>query len=116
MNFKFCDDCGQGNFFEKDLFETIDGDIVCENCLNKRYTQCSNCSDYFSAGDLITINDKLYCANCETELFVICSFCILEFLHLLPDKYFSGIYISSGDNLDEIITGMAGDIIFVKNS
>ena len=66
-----CDICGCT--YHNDEINEINGDIVCEHCLQD-IPQCDCCGEYFS-NDLIEINGEYYCNNCIETYFFYCNEC-----------------------------------------
>lgn len=63
-----CADCGEWDC-SGNMYETHDGDMVCESCMESNYFRCDNCEDLFPADELrySEIEDCYYCADCYAE-------------------------------------------------
>lgn len=63
-----CADCGEWGY-ERDMYETHNGDMVCEDCLENNYARCDNCEDLFPADELHynEAEDACYCEACYNE-------------------------------------------------
>ena len=74
-----CYDC-EKRFMREDITEVHDedGDIVyvCDNCLEKYYSRCDECQEYFPDDTLRNFSDgTLCCDSCFEEHYISCEYC-----------------------------------------
>ena len=88
-----CDCCGEEHAADE-LTETADGEQVCNDCLNRYYTQCDHCGEWVLTEDLEAVyNDDerqtlagFWCADCIEKDARQCVCC---------DQYFTGVSIEN---------------------
>lgn len=54
---------GCGGYFDKDVSETHDGDVLCIPCIEKNHTMCNECGEWFLTEDIA----DGYCVDCNPE-------------------------------------------------
>ena len=61
-----CDDCGE--YFDEQLTEVHNGDIICDSCLED-YRHCDECDDWYpeDEGEWDEDEDRWICHNCLSE-------------------------------------------------
>jgi hypothetical protein len=68
-DFYFCEDCEEWYYEHRDISGcTASGRTVCENCLNRNYTQCENCEEWYENGEMMDVEDIKICEHCFNDM------------------------------------------------
>ncbi|MEL6527000.1 MAG: hypothetical protein AAFQ07_14945, partial [Chloroflexota bacterium] len=59
----YCAWCGETHWRD-DMYWTADHEDVCENCLERHYTRCDGCEDYYRNTHIIEHKKGHYCEDC----------------------------------------------------
>ena len=64
-----CDYCGK-RIRQSDATQVVNGDMVCLECLQEHYVQCSDCNEYVLVGDTYeTYDGRLICEDCHDDYY-----------------------------------------------
>jgi len=75
-----CSECGEviiraGEEFNSDLFEVIDGEYVCQDCVEREFVKCRDCGEYVRRDDAYEYDGDYLCEDCLDENYVRCEHC-----------------------------------------
>jgi hypothetical protein len=73
--FSYCSNCD--NDARRNRGANINGEFVCEECLDEYWTKCHECGKWVPNDEAIhpSCSDEGYCQECADELFVVCDKC-----------------------------------------
>lgn len=66
--FVYCSSCGNAHYQDDVHYLESTGEDVCEWCLERHYSQCDECGDYFRPRDTVEIRDSRYCKECAQNI------------------------------------------------
>lgn len=78
-SFDLCSDCD--NYYEKEVLHDIDGDLVCETCLEESgdYYRCDECGEYHHINNMTEVNGdgsgEFVCDDCLSRYYEKCDNC-----------------------------------------
>ena len=62
-----CSECGEGHYSADDDLTTIDGDAICDECIDRLHLRCEGCDVIQADGRLEDVDGQWYCAKCAAE-------------------------------------------------
>lgn len=66
--FEICSHCGRAEYREELTYIESTGEDVCVYCLDRHYTTCNQCGEFFRNRDVNPVGDRQYCDNCLHDL------------------------------------------------
>lgn len=74
-NIIYCYECG-AVIGEDDSYEEVNGEHICQDCIDKYYQQCDDCGEYFRSSELVeTQNGDYVCEDCLADDYSYCEDC-----------------------------------------
>lgn len=73
-----CACCGREIIDGEEMFGTVNGDYICEDCVNEHYTQCEDCGEYFHNENdnyYVTSGGEHICEGCYDNDYFTCPEC-----------------------------------------
>ena len=125
-----CSECGEviiraGEELDASLYEVIDGEYVCRDCVEREFVQCQDCGEYVRRDDAYAYNGNYLCEDCCDENYVTCERCG-DLIHI-DDAYYIesdetyvcedclGLYYTRCDQCDEYVRDTEITRVFTDN-
>ena len=75
-----CSECGEviikaGEELDSSLYEVIDGEYVCMDCVEREFVQCQDCGEYVRRDDAYAYEGDYLCQNCYENDYTTCDHC-----------------------------------------
>lgn len=116
-----CNCCGETvDDRDVELYETEDGDIICEDCADDYYNRCGECGTYVRNGDIhdainIYGREVHICQRCANENYVVCADCgsMVHIDNATYDEYEEEYYCNNCWNVNDLVNSYRGEYLRV---